>query len=109
MQKKIDTFSSFWTYYLKEHSRPLTRSFHYIGTGLGIICIFIGAFYNNLFFILAPLCTYGFAWVSHFFIEKNKPATFTYPVWSILGDLKMFVLWISGNLKPHLIKAGLKV
>ena len=108
MQKKISDFSSFWPCYLREHSKPLTRRFHYIGTGLGIICIFLGALNNILFIALTPILTYGFAWFSHFFIEKNKPATFTYPFWSLIGDLKMFFLWLSGKLKPHLIKAGIK-
>ncbi|MEE2705297.1 MAG: DUF962 domain-containing protein [Pseudomonadota bacterium] len=108
MQKRIKKFSDFWPYYLREHSKPLTRSLHYLGTSIGLILIVTGILHNILFLFLSPIATYGFAWYSHFFVEKNKPATFTYPLWSIIGDLKMFFLWGSGKLNTHLIKAGIK-
>ena len=107
MQKRIKTFSAFWPYYLREHSKPLTRIFHYFGTSLGLIFLLNGIFNDILFLFLSPVATYPFAWFSHFFIEKNKPATFTYPLWSILGDLKMFFLWTSGKLDSHLLNYGI--
>ena len=50
---------------------------------------------------------YGFAWVGHFFVEHNRPATFTYPLWSFMGDYHMFFLWLTGQLKKRQVRAGL--
>ncbi|GGY46715.1 DUF962 domain-containing protein [Parvularcula lutaonensis] len=101
------TFEQFWPHYLREHARPGTRMYHYIGTGLGLVAIAAAIVTGNwLLVLLVPLLGYGFAWVSHAFVERNKPATFTYPLWSLMSDYRMFFLAISGRLKPELDKAG---
>jgi hypothetical protein len=65
----------------------------------------IGAvFFNPYLALLIPLSAYGFAWFSHFFIEKNRPATFIYPLWSLLGDFKMFWLMCRGKMNEELIR-----
>ena len=100
-------FQSFFPYYLREHAHPLCRALHYIGTSL----VFVIAAYviyagEPVYLWLMPVVGYFFAWVGHFFIEKNKPATFTYPLWSLIGDFKMYFLFISGRIGPALTAAG---
>jgi hypothetical protein len=93
------TFKEFYPYYLKEHSDKTNRTLHFIGTGLVIITLISALFLKkyNLLFIL-PVLGYGFAWFGHFKFEKNKPATFTYPLWSLASDFLMFYHFITGQL-----------
>jgi hypothetical protein len=100
-------FKTFFPYYLREHAHPLCRALHYIGTTLviALAAYAIGtAHYVYLWGL--PVVGYFFAWVGHFFIEKNKPATFTYPLWSLIGDFKMYFLFITGRMGPALDTAG---
>ncbi|MEM1409578.1 MAG: DUF962 domain-containing protein, partial [Pseudomonadota bacterium] len=81
---------------------------HYVGTGLGFVAIAAAVLLSNPWFLLlVPVAGYGCAWVSHAFLERNKPATFTYPLWSLMGDYLMFFLAMSGRLRPHLAAAGI--
>lgn len=98
------SFAEFWPTYLHEHQKRETRLAHVLGTSLalGLIVLAILSFNFGLLF-LAPLAGYGFAWGSHFLIEKNHPATWRYPLWSLLGDLKMWGLWLTGQLEAELI------
>jgi hypothetical protein len=90
-EKKYKTFWAFYPYYLTEHSLPINRNLHFIGTSLVIMCLIAGIVTGSwIYFAFMPLFGYGFAWVGHFFLEKNKPATFTYPLWSLASD---FVMW----------------
>lgn len=101
------TFSQFWPFYLREHSKPVTRGLHYVGTSL-VVLIAIGAALTASWwlFIALPVAGYFFAWVAHFGVEKNRPATFTYPLWSLAADFRMWWLWLTGRLGPELKKAG---
>ncbi|MCL6271239.1 DUF962 domain-containing protein [Sansalvadorimonas sp. 2012CJ34-2] len=96
MNQRFQSFAEFYPYYLNEHSNPVCRNLHYIGSTLVLILLaysLITAQYRLLF--LLPVVGYGFAWVGHFFFEKNKPATFKYPLYSFMGDwvmLKDFVM-----------------
>lgn len=101
-EQRIKTYSEFWDFYVAEHSKPLTRLFHFIGTALGIV-LFIW-FIRNGNYLYIPLCFaagYGFAWFSHFFIEKNKPATFKYPLWSFISDYKMMFYMLIGKMNTE--------
>ena len=103
---RITTYTEFWPFYLREHARPLTRGLHYAGTSLAILCVVYATVAGGWTWLAVPTAGYGFAWIAHAAVEHNKPATFTYPVWSLISDFRMFGLWISGRLRPHLERAG---
>lgn len=103
---RMTNFRDFWPYYLSEHRLPLTRALHYLGTSLGLCCVASALFFGNAVFLLAGILSgYFFAWLSHFFIEKNRPATFRYPLWSLFADFYMYYLFITRKLQPHLDKS----
>lgn len=107
MGQRKASYSEFWPFYLKEHSKPKTRMMHYVGTGLVIAFAIFALVTQSWWFLLAmPLAGYFFAWISHAFIERNRPATLIHPFWSLVSDFRMFFLWISGQLGPELDKAG---
>jgi hypothetical protein len=88
---RIQSFSEFWPYYVSEHSHALNRALHFIGTSLTLVLLVVGLTTQRWLLLAAmPLAGYGFAWVGHFFVEKNRPATFTYPVWSFMADFVMY-------------------
>ncbi|MEZ4751368.1 MAG: DUF962 domain-containing protein [Bdellovibrionota bacterium] len=92
-------FQEFWPFYLSEHSRPATRFFHFVGTSFGLLCLGTALVKQDpLWLPIGLVGSYGLAWFSHFFIEKNRPATFQYPVWSFLGDFKMYGQMWCGKL-----------
>ena len=96
---KLKTYAEFWPIYLKLHSKKGTQRLHVVGLLLGIGTLVTGLFLNHWgFLILAPLLGYGFAWFSHFFIEKNRPATWAYPWWSFISDFRMAILFLTGKL-----------
>ncbi len=103
------TFNSFWEfypYYLTEHARPINRVLHFIGTFFVIAC-FIGAFViqdGRLLFVI-PFFGYGFAWVGHFILEKNRPATFVYPLYSLGSDFVMFWHILTGQINKKVDEA----
>jgi hypothetical protein len=103
MSKRIETFTEFWPFYLGEHAKPATRTMHFIGS-CGVLLNLAAAvvLMQPWYALSAVFCGYGFAWVSHFFIEKNRPATFTYPLWSLIADWKMWGLMLTGRLGPEL-------
>ena len=103
--ERIQSFEKFWPFYLGEHSQAATRWMHFFGStaSLGLVASGVVTRQWQLF-PSALICGYAFAWVSHFFIEKNKPATFTYPLWSFLADWKMWGFILSGRLSAELEK-----
>lgn len=85
------SFREFYFYYLTEHRNPVCRGLHFVGTGcvIGLLILFTTTT-DWKFFALAPLFGYGFAWLGHFVFEKNKPAAFAKPLWSLYCDFVMF-------------------
>ena len=107
MSQRKASYAEFWPFYLQEHAQPRTRTFHYIGTSLVIAIAPIAIVTMNWLLLLAmPVAGYFFAWVSHAFIERNKPATFIHPLWSLVSDFRMFFMWVTGRLGAELKKAG---
>lgn len=99
-EKEFKSFSAFYPFYLSQHQNKTCRRLHFIGSGLIIFMltyIVITTAWQLLWGL--PLIGYGFAWVGHFFFEKNKPATFTYPIYSLIGDWVMFKDILLGKLK----------
>ncbi len=103
----IKTYDEFWVFYVREHSRPMTRALHFVGTSLGILLLvwFIvrGTWY---YFPLCLVVGYAFAWFAHFAVEKNRPATFKYPLWSFVFDDKMMWCMITGRMDSEVEKAN---
>ncbi len=96
-------YNSFWYFYLSQHSKSATRFCHVVGT-LGGCCVAFSCAALGLWsgILIALLVGYIPAWFSHFFIEKNKPATFGNPVWSFVSDFRMAYLMLTGTLQQHL-------
>jgi hypothetical protein len=105
--KAIRTYREFWPYYLREHAQPATRAWHYVGTFLAlVVLVFVIVSGRWIFLPLVLASGYFFAWLSHGLIEKNKPATFTYPLWSLLSDFRMLFHFLTGTMGRELEKAG---
>jgi len=101
---EIRSFADFWPYYVRQHSRALTRRLHAVGSVLAIVLLGT-AFAVNLWLLLAvPVVGYAFAWYSHFFVEHNKPATFGHPFYSLAADYRMLFLMMAGRMEGEVAK-----
>lgn len=109
MAQVYTSFADFWPFYLREHSMPRTRALHYIGTSLVVLIAAATLLTGRWWWFAAlPVAGYFFAWVAHFGVEKNRPATFTYPLWSLAADFKMWALWLTGRIGAELDRAGVR-
>jgi hypothetical protein len=92
-------FEEFWPFYVREHSHPLNRSLHFVGTTLAVGLLAGGLLTRRKWMLLAaPVAGYGFAWAGHFLVQGNKPATFKHPLWSLRGDFKMWTMIATGKM-----------
>jgi hypothetical protein len=98
-ETRIQTYDEFWAFYVGEHRNPTNRLLHYLGTSSALALI-ISAVATQIWWLLAlaPVIGYGNAWIGHFGIEKNKPASFSYPGWSFISDIKMLNLALIGRM-----------
>lgn len=102
---EIRSFSDFWPYYVRAHSRPRTRLLHAIGSILAVVLL--GAtFATTIWWLLIaiPIVGYAFAWYGHFFVEGNKPATFGHPFYSLAADYRMLFLMMAGRMDEEVKK-----
>jgi hypothetical protein len=99
------TFAEFWPHYLAEHSKPATRVVHFAAT-LAWLALLAAGVATRTWWLLAliPFVAYGLAWFSHFFLEKNRPATFQHPLYSLLADHKMAFYMVTGRLGAELAR-----
>jgi hypothetical protein len=102
---RLTSFEEFWPFYVSQHSRASTRAWHFAGTTMVLLSLAAGALVAPLWAALAPLVGYGPAWIGHFFCERNRPATFTYPLWSLRGDFRMYALMLAGRMGPEVDRA----
>lgn len=98
MEQRIKSFEAFYPYYLSEHKEPGTRRTHFLGTSF-FIGLFLYAVISSWYWaiLVGVASAYGMAWAGHYFIEKNKPATFRYPLWSLMSDFKLYFDILSGK------------
>ncbi len=105
-EQRIQTFVEFWPFYVGEHRNATCRALHFIGSTLVLVVIAAAIYSRNWWLLLAtPFVGYGFAWVGHFFIEKNKPASFKYPLWSFIADWKMWAYMLTGRMGSEVERA----
>jgi hypothetical protein len=104
-EQRIQSFAEFWPFYVCEHSLPACRALHFVGSTLSIAVLVGAIVYSPWLLVAVPLVGYGFAWFSHFTIEKNRPASFKYPLWSFIADWKMWAMMLAGRMQGEVDKA----
>lgn len=108
MTDENETFEEFWLRYLRAHSNPVCRGFHYAASSWAIGCLVALILTGQLWLLLAGTAgAYAFAWIGHFFVEGNMPLAFTRPLYSLAADYRMFFCAITGSLRPELARAQL--
>jgi len=109
MQEKFATYGAFWPHYLAEHRRPATRALHGAGTVAGVALLMAAVWLREpLLLLAAPAAGYGPAWVGHALVERNRPATFRHPLWSLASDFRMVALMATGRLGRELERHGIR-
>jgi len=107
MTGRIGSYREFWPFYLGEHSKPGTRILHLLGTGTALPVFAVGAATADWRLALGGiLFGYGCAWLGHLAIERNRPATFRYPLWSLVSDLRLLGLFLAGRLQGEIERHG---
>lgn len=95
----FSSFEAFWPHYVREHRDPRNRRLHVVGTSAALTAVALGVLRRRPGLVaLAPVCGYLPAWCGHFFVEKNRPATFDHPLWSLRADFVMFRMVLAGTM-----------
>jgi len=98
--QEFSSFREFYPFYLSEHANRISRRLHFIGSWGVLALVATAIARGNAWWLLAALfCGYGFAWIGHFFFEKNRPATFRHPFYSFAGDWVMFADILRGRVR----------
>ncbi len=104
MSPRPSTLDEFWPFYVSQHLNPVNRRLHVYGTSLGIALGIVALIWRApSVAVLAVAVAYLFAWAGHFFYEKNRPATFTYPLLSLRADLRMYRLTVRGEMGAEIL------
>jgi hypothetical protein len=96
----VKPFREFYRFYLSEHRNPTCRKLHFAGSTL-VLLLVAAAIVTQAWWLLwlVPIAGYGFAWVGHFAFEKNRPATFRHPFYSLAGDWVMYAQLLTGKIR----------
>ncbi len=98
--QRYTRFAEFYPFYLSEHSNRTCRRLHFVGSSLALLIAAAGLWRGQPIYLLyALLCGYAFAWIGHFGFEKNKPASFKQPLYSFMGDWRMWFEILTGRIK----------
>ena len=110
MPKQYSTLKEFYPFYLTEHQNWISRNLHFLGTFLLLLVLVYSIYSQNYLYLLSiPIIGYGFAWIGHAFFEKNKPATFEYPLYSLASDFIMFWHILTGQINKKMKEAKEKI
>jgi len=105
---RLGSFAEFWPFYLGQHSKRRTRALHFVGTNVAVVAVLVAVLERDPRLVLLGLAlAYALAWVGHFLVERNRPATFKYPLWSFAADCKMWALAWTGRLDAELRRHGI--
>jgi hypothetical protein len=100
--KAFQSFEEFWPFYVREHANRTNRMLHFVGTTLATASFVAGlATKQRKLLLAAPVLGYGLAWIGHFLVEGNKPATFRHPLWSLRGDYRMWLKIVTGAMEAE--------
>ena len=105
MGTRLISFEEFWPFYVSQHQNPTNRALHFVGTTIALAVLAAAILLSPLWLVAVPVAGYGFAWVGHFFFERNQPATFNQPLLSLRGDLRMYRLMWLRRMAPELDRA----
>jgi hypothetical protein len=105
-EPRFTSFRAFWPHYVRAHRRPVTRALHFAGFTLAMVVVASALLTGRPWLLVgAPLVGYGLSWVGHFCFERNTPATFRHPLYSLLGDCVMYGKILSGSMRAEVERA----
>jgi len=105
-EQRFQSFDEFWPFYVREHRSKLNRRLHFVGTTAGLAATAAGLLRRKPWLLaMGPVLGYGAAWIGHFFVENNKPASFRYPLWSFRADFKMWSKMLIGAMDDEVERA----
>jgi len=104
--REINTYKAFWPFYVSQHQSKVNRNFHFVGTTFGLASLLMCVTRSGWYFFAMPVSGYGFAWFGHYVFERNRPATFAHPLWSLMGDFQMFAFMCIGRMDREVNRMG---
>lgn len=102
MPQEFEGFEDFWPFYVSQHRNATNRAAHFTGTTLALVCLAGALFSSPQWLALAFMSGYGCAWLGHLLFERNRPATFRHPLWSLRGDMRMYRMMLAGRMHREL-------